>query len=350
MAEPRALAAMSLPILGIRDPEFLRIIEEVRSGLRHIFGTSNPMTFTIPASGSGAMEAAVSNFIKPGAKVGVFAAGHFANRFAIMAGRYGAHVALCEKPWGEVFSAADAEEFIGREKPDVISFVQAETSTGAYQSGKLITSAARSSGALVVADTVTSLGAMPVELDEVGIDVAFSCSQKGLSCPAGLSPISVSPRAAEWLNEQAVESTSWYLDLKLINKYFEPPHVYHHTPSPPLYYAMHEAISVIEEEGIGARLERHKRAGERLVKGLTALGFQPLVASPQDRIWHLTTVRPPEGIDEAALRQRLFENYDIEVHPGIGQLAGKILRIGTMGPLATEENVDNFLHAMRSCL
>jgi alanine-glyoxylate transaminase / serine-glyoxylate transaminase / serine-pyruvate transaminase len=350
MVEPRALAAMSLPVLGIRDPDFLRIVSEVRSGLRNAFGTDNAMTFPVPGSGTSAMEAAIANFVQPGSKVGVFAAGHFANRAAIIAARYGANVVRCERPWGEVFSAADADEFIDREKPNVVIFVQAETSTGAYQSGKLITAAARRCGALVIADTVTSLGAMPVELDAVGIDVAFSCSQKGLSCPAGLSPISMSPRAFEWLNERTTESTSWYLDLKLISKYFEPPHLYHHTPSPPLYYAMHEALAVIEEEGLRVRLERHRRAGERLTRGLVEMGFKPLVERPEDRIWHLTIVVPPEGMDEAALRLRLFEDHDIEIHSGLGQLAGKILRIGTMGPLATDESVDYLLHAMQACV
>jgi alanine-glyoxylate transaminase/serine-glyoxylate transaminase/serine-pyruvate transaminase len=350
MVEPRALEAMSLPVLGIRDPDFLRIVSEVRSGLRNAFGTDNLMTFPVPASGTGAMEAAIANFVKPGSKVGVFAAGHFANRAAIIAGRYGAIVVRCERPWGEVFSAADADEFINREKPDVVIFVQAETSTGAYQSGKSVTSAARRSGALVIADTVTSLGAMPVELDAVGIDVAFSCSQKGLSCPAGLSPISISQRAFEWLLERTTEPTSWYLDLKLISKYFEPPHLYHHTPAPPLFYAMHEALAVIEEEGLRARLERHRRAGERLTRGLITMGFKPLVERPEDRTWHLTVVVPPEGMDEAGLRQRLFEDRDIEIHSGLGQLAGKILRIGTMGPLATDESVDYLLDAIKVCI
>jgi alanine-glyoxylate transaminase/serine-glyoxylate transaminase/serine-pyruvate transaminase len=162
--------------------------------------------------------------------------------------------------------------------------------------------------------------------------------------------MSVSPHAAEWLNKQTAEPAGWYLDLKLINKYVEPPYVYHHTPSPPLYYAMHEALAIIEEEGLQARLERHKRAGERLTSGLTKLGFRALVANPENRIWHLTTVVPPPDVDEAALRQRLFDSYDIEVHSGLGQLAGKILRIGTMGPLATDESVDYFLHAMGASL
>ena len=267
-----------------------------------------------------------------------------------MAKRQRAQVAVLEKPWGEVFSAREAEEFIGREKPDVICFVQAETSTGAYQSGRAIVPAAKASGALVIADCVTSLGAMPVELDSTGIDVAFSCSQKGLSCPAGLSPISMSSRAFEKLAERPEELFTWYLDLRMMSKYFEPPHIYQHTPSPPLYYAMHQALSAIEEEGLPNRWERHRQAGQRLIDGLTTLGFEPLVKNSNERIWHLTTVIPPAGVDEAQLRQRLVDEFDIEIAGGLGQLAGKILRIGTMGPLATDANVDALLKAVTASL
>ncbi|MBV8831343.1 MAG: alanine--glyoxylate aminotransferase family protein [Acidobacteriaceae bacterium] len=350
MVEPAAYEAMSHPVLGIRDPHFLEIVGEIRQGLRELFGTTNRMTLPVPASGSGAMEAVVSNFVRPGSKVAVFAAGAFADRISIMAGRQRATVARLEKPWGEVFSASEAEEFIGRERPDIVAFVQAETSTGAYQSGRAIVPAARAAGALVIADCVTSLGAMPVELDDVGIDAAFSCSQKGLSCPAGLSPISVSQKAFELLEARTEELFTWYLDLRLMAKYFEPPHVYQHTPSPPLFYAMHAALASIEEEGIRNRWARHQRAGDRLVKGLVALGFEPLVRLPENRIWHLTTVKPPVGLNEADLRSRLLEKYSIEIAPGLGQLAGKILRIGTMGPLATDENVDFLLEALRACL
>ncbi len=349
MVEPRAYEAMSEPVLGIRDPYFLEIVGEIRTGLRELFGTSNRMTFTVPASGSGAMEAAVANFVRPGSKLAVFAAGIFADRISIMAGRQRATVVRLEKPWGEVFTAAEAEEFIGRERPDAIAFVQAETSTGAYQSGRAIVPAARTAGALVIADCVTSLGAMPVELDALGIDVAFSCSQKGLSCPAGLSPVSLSPKAWEHLEARTEELFTWYLDLRLMSKYFEPPHIYQHTPSPPLYYAMHEALAAIEEEGLRNRWTRHQRAGERLLKGLAAIGFEPLVRDAEHRIWHLTTVKPPAGMDEAGLRNRLLEKYNIEIASGLGQLAGKILRIGTMGPLATDDNVDFLLEAIRTC-
>ncbi|MBV9081335.1 MAG: alanine--glyoxylate aminotransferase family protein [Acidobacteriaceae bacterium] len=267
-----------------------------------------------------------------------------------MAERYDAKVVRLEKPWGEVFEAEEAERFIDRERPDAVAFVQAETSTGAFQSGRAIVPAARKGDALVIADTVTSLGAMPVELDATGIDVTFSCAQKGLSCPAGLSPVSVSPRAWEWLQARSDNLATWYFDLRLMVKYFEPPHVYQHTPSPPLYYAMHAALAAIEEEGLENRFKRHKRAGEQLVRGLTELGLEPLVANDQDRIWHLTTVKVPTGMDEAAFRQRLVDRYEVEIAGGLGELAGKIFRIGTMGPLATEENVDYLLDALKACL
>jgi len=350
MVEPRAYQAMSQPVLGIFDPYFLEILDHVRAGLRTVFGTQNDATFTVPAGGSGAMEAALANFIVPGTKVAIFAAGHFADRITIMARRLRANVVRLERPWGQVFTAEEAEQFIERERPELVAFVQAETSTGAYQSGRAIVPAARAVNALVIADCVTSLGAMPVELDDVGIDVAFSCSQKGLSCPAGLSPISISPRAWEQLERRSEEPFTWYLDLRLMAKYFDPQRVYHHTPSPPLYYAMYEALAAIEEEGLPNRWRRHQRASERLISGLVKLGFGPLVARPEDRIWHLTTVIPPAGIDQAGLRQKLLQDHSIEIAGGLGELAGKILRIGTMGPLATDESVDFLLHALSECL
>lgn len=350
MVDPRAYEAMSQPVLGIRDPYFLEVIGDIRMGLREAFGTANQMTFPVAAGGSGAMEAAIANFVLPGSKLAVFAAGHFADRISIMGRRQRANVVRLEKRWGQVFTAEEAEEFIARERPNVVAFVQAETSTGAYQSGRAIAPAAHKAGAFVLADCVTSLGAMPVELDAVGIDVAFSCSQKGLSCPAGLSPISISPKAWDWLQKRPEEEYTWYLDLRLIGNYFEPPHVYQHTPSPPLYYAMHAALAAIEEEGLQNRWQRHLRASEQLMAGLTRLGFEPLVTNPRDRIWHLTTAIPPAGANEAQIRQRLFDRYNIEIAGGLGELAGKILRIGTMGPLATEENVDFLLEALAASM
>jgi alanine-glyoxylate transaminase/serine-glyoxylate transaminase/serine-pyruvate transaminase len=348
--DPRAYEAMSQPITGLRDPWFLSVISDIQAGLREVFGTSNTKTFVVPGSGSAAMEAAVSNFVKPGTKFGVFAAGHFADRLALMAKRHGANVVRLDKPWGEIFTAEEAESFIEREKPDIVAFVQAETSTGAYQSGRAIAPIAQKSGALVLADCVTSLGAMPVELDAVGIDIAYSCAQKGLSCPSGLSPISISPKAWSQLEARDGDTDTWYLDLRLLAKYYEPPHAYHHTPSPPLFYALHEGLAVIEEEGLRNRWDRHQRAGSRLVKGLTKLGFTPVVKNSEDRIWHLTVVAPPAGVDEAQLRDRLMAKYGIEIAGGLGQFAGKILRIGSMGPLASDEAVDFLLEAIASSI
>lgn len=350
MVDARAYEAMTQPVVGIRDSYFLEIMSEIQAGLRNAFGTANTATFPIPGGGGAGMEAAVANFVLPGSKFVVFAAGIFADRMSASGRRQRANVVRFEKPWGEVFTAEEAEAFIQRERPDVVGFVQAETSTGAYQSGRAITAAARKVNAMVIADCVTSLGAMPVELDSVGIDVAYSCSQKGLSCPAGLSPVSMSPRAFEWLQKRPEEPWSWYLDLALLSKYYEPAHAYHHTPSPPLYYAMHQGLAVIEEEGLQNRWSRHQRANHRLIAGLQKLGFEPFVKDAENRIWHLTTATPPVRINEATLRQKLLDRYGIEIASGLGQLSGKVLRIGTMGPLATDENVDFLVESIADCL
>lgn len=350
MIDPRAYEAMSQPLTGIRDPYFLGVMAEIQNGLREVLGTRSSKTFLVPGSGSGAMEAAVGNFVKAGSTFGVFTAGYFADRMATMGQRQGARVVHCTKEWGEVFTPEEASAFIEREKPDVVAFVQAETSTGAYQSGRAITAAAHKRGALVIGDCVSSMGAMPVEMDLVGIDIAYSCAQKGLSCPAGLSPISISPRAWEWLEKREDDPVTWYLDLRLLAKYFEPPHFYHHTPSPPLYYAMHQGLAVIEEEGLRERWERHRIVGQKLVAGLVKLGFEPLVKDSSERIWHLTVVKPPANVEEAKFRDRLMDKYGIEIAGGLGKLAGKILRIGTMGPLASEAQAELLLDAMAACV
>lgn len=348
--EPRVAEAMTHNIIGIHDPYFIEIMGGIQGGLRGAFGTGNQKTFLVPAGGSGGMEAAIANFVRPGGKIAIFCAGMFADRMTAMAQRHGAAVERCEKPWGEVFSAEEANEFIDRVRPEVVAFVTAETSTGAYQSGASIAAAARAQKALVIGDCVTSLGAMPVEMDKLGIDVAFSCSQKGLSCPAGLSPVSISPRAWEHLEQRQSEPCTWYLDLKLMSRYFESPFTYHHTPSAPMYYAVHEALALIEEEGLRNRWERHRRAGNHLIARLERLGFKPFVHDASNRISSLTTVAPPEGVSDVELRKKLMTDHGIEIALGIGQLAGKILRIGTMGPLATEEKVDLLVDAISACL
>jgi len=236
----------------------------------------------------------------------------------------------------------EAAEFIRREKPQVVAFVQAETSTGVFQQSKAICDAAHEVDAVVIADCVTSLGAMPVEVDANGIDVAYSCTQKGLSAPPGLSPITISPRAQERLKARKTVNRSWYFDLSLISDYLTVSHRYHHTASATLFYALHEALAIIEDEGLGLRQQRHQKAHERFVAGVERLGLKMHVA-PGHRIWNLNTPRVPEGVNEAKVRAYLLEKHGIEIAGGFGPLAGKIFRIGIMGPLATDEGVDRFL-------
>ncbi len=339
---PSVYTAMSQTIVSHLDPYFFQVSEGVQEMLRAVFGTKNKLTFAISATGSGGMETAISSLVEHGTKVCVFANGFFCDRMTDMAKRQGAEVARLEKPWGEVFTDAEAKEFIGREKPQVVMYVQAETSTGAFQQGTGICKAAHEAGALVIADVVTSLGAMPVKVDETGIDIAYSCTQKGLSCVPGLSPITVSERAAEFIEARKTPNRSWYFDLKLLNDYYKVSHRYHHTASATLFYGLHEALTLIQEEGVEARWERHRTMHHEFVKGVEKLGMKMHV-KPEHRIVNLNTPVVPEGVDDAKVRKILLEEHGIEIMGGFGPLAGKVFRIGIMGPLATSENVQMFL-------
>jgi alanine-glyoxylate transaminase / serine-glyoxylate transaminase / serine-pyruvate transaminase len=349
MVESRVYEAMAQPIVGHLDPFFFDVVNDIRDGLRTAFGTSNPFTYALSGTGSSGMEAAVANFVEPGSKLAVLAAGFFADRISEMGRRHGADVVRLEKAWGESFSDREARDFIRREKPGVVAFVQAETSTGVYTPGKAICEAAHENDALVIADAVTSLGAMPVHVDENGIDIAYSCTQKGLSAPPGLAPITVSPRAVERLRTRKHPVDVWYLDLKLIEEYYDGPHKYHHTAPVSLFYALREALAIIAEEGIENRWSRHHRAHKQLVSGLTGQGITMLVPEPQ-RLWNLNTPRVPDGVNDVAVRNHLMQHYGMEVLGGFGPLAGQIFRIGLMGPLATEQGTDQFLQAFASAL
>jgi alanine-glyoxylate transaminase/serine-glyoxylate transaminase/serine-pyruvate transaminase len=347
---PRVYEAMAKPIVGHLDAYFFKISEEIQQMLRTVFGTKNKLTFAISATGSGGMETAITNFVEPGTKVVSFANGYFCDRMTEMATRNGGKVVRFEKPWGEVFGDAEAAEFIRREKPQVVMYVQAETSAGTFQQGKAICDAAHEVGAVVIADVVTSLGAMPVRVDETGIDVAYSCTQKGLSCPPGLSPITVSERAVARLSERKTTCRSWYFDLRLINDYLNVSHRYHHTASATMFYALHEGLTLIMEEGAEKRWERHVRCHEQFLKGIEALGLTMLVPNDKNRIVNLNTPRVPEGVDDAKVRNTLLQEHGIEIMGGFGPLAGKIFRIGIMGPLATEESVNHFLDVFGKAL
>jgi alanine-glyoxylate transaminase/serine-glyoxylate transaminase/serine-pyruvate transaminase len=349
MVHPRVYEALSKPIVGHLDPYFIQVMADVQQLLKTAYGTTDAATLVISGTGSAGMEAAVANFVEPGVKLAVFANGYFSDRLTEMAKRNGANVARFEKLWGETFTDAEARDFIGREKPKVVAYVHAETSTGALQSGQAICAAAHDAGALVIADCVTSLGGVPVEFDQTGIDIAYSCTQKGLSCPPGLSPMAMSPRAMEFLRARTTPSRSWYLDLKLIHDYSTVSHRYHHTAPISMFYALREALLVIAEEGIENRWERHRRCHKSFVKGVEAMGLRMHVPE-RFRIATLNTVCVPEGVDEAKVRKRLLDGPGIEIAGGFGPLAGKVFRIGVMGPLATEDNVQFFLKEFEKAL
>jgi alanine-glyoxylate transaminase/serine-glyoxylate transaminase/serine-pyruvate transaminase len=348
MVAPRVYQAMSKPVVGYLDPYCFQVIEDIQTGLRQVFGTKNDLTIPISGTGSAGMEAAVANFAEPGEKFAIFVNGFFSERITEMARRQRADVVRLEKPWGEIFGDAEAQDFIRREKPRVVAYVQAETSTGAFQPGKAICDAAHEAGALVIADCVTSLGGMPVEVDATGIDIAYSCSQKGLSCPPGLSPFTVSPRAWERLQSRATPVQSWYLDVRLLETYYKG-HKYHHTVPISMLYALHEGLALVEEEGLEQRWERHRRNHLALVAAIEKIGLRMHVATDR-RLWTLNTVRVPEGIDDAKIRKRLLDEYGIEILGGFGPLAGKVFRIGLMGSSSTEENVRLLVEALEKVL
>jgi alanine-glyoxylate transaminase / serine-glyoxylate transaminase / serine-pyruvate transaminase len=340
---------MSKPIVGHLDPFFFEVVEEIRTMLETVFGTKNFFTLAISGTGSAGMEAAVSNFVEEGQKFAVFANGFFCDRITEMGRRHGASVVRFEKPWGETYSDAEAAEFIHREKPHVVAFVNAETSTGAHQPGAGICKAAHEVDALVIADCVTSLGSMPVEVDKTGIDIAYSCSQKGLSCPPGLAPITVSDRALEHLRSRKTAIRSWYLDLKLLDEYYDGLKRYHHTAPITMFYALREGLALIAEEGIENRFERHRKNHLAFVAGLEAMGLTMHVAEGQ-RLWVLNTPRVPAGIDDLKVRKRLLDGRGIEILGGFGPLAGKVFRIGLMGEGSTKEYVLMLLEALDEAL
>jgi alanine-glyoxylate transaminase/serine-glyoxylate transaminase/serine-pyruvate transaminase len=345
MVAPRVYEALRQPIVGHLDPYFFEVVEDVRKLLGYVFSTRNEFNIAVSGTGTSGMETAVANFAEPGRKFAVFANGYFCDRVSEIARRHGADMVRLEKPWGEVFDDQEARDFIRREKPRMVAYVQAETSTGAFQNGKAICEAAHEVDALVIADCVTSLGGMPVLVDETGIDIAYSCTQKGLSCPPGLAPLTVSPRAWERLRNRTAPVASFYMDLRLLESYYRD-RKYHHTASATMLYALREGLALIREEGLENRWDRHRRNHQAFVAGIEAMGLRMHVAEGH-RLWTLNTPRVPEGVDDAKVRQRLLNEFGIEISGGFGPLAGKVFRIGLMGYSSTEENVQKILDVLR---
>jgi len=344
---------MSRPLVGHLDPEFIALLDRLKEGLRTLFGTSNAMTLPLSATGSAGMEAALVNLLEPGDPVVIGVNGVFGLRMAEVARRAGAEVTTVEAAWGTRLDDSKMAESIARTRPRVVSFVHAETSTGVCQPVEAIVSAAKNVDAMIVLDCVTSLAGRPVELDRWGIDAAYSGSQKCLSCPPGLSPVSFSDRAIESVRARKTPVQSWFLDLSLLAGYYEgEKRVYHHTAPITAIYGLAAGVDRVLEEGLETRYERHVAAATRLIEGLEALGFEPLVAA-EDRLPMLTSVRLPERVEklgEAAVRTRLLDEFGIEVGAGLGPLAGEIWRIGLMGENARPEAVDRLLEALRKIL
>ena len=349
MVAPRVYLAMSQPVVGHLDPFFFEVADQIRSLLGYTFSTKNEFNLAISGTGSAGMEAAVANFAEPGRKFALLTNGFFADRIGEMARRQGAEVVRLAKGWGEPYDAQEVREFIRRERPRLVAFVQAETSTGMFNHAKPICEAAHEVDALVIGDCVTSLGGMPVLVDENGIDIAYSCTQKGLGCPPGLAPMTVSPRALERLKARTSTVHSWYLDLLLLDTYYSG-HKYHHTASATLFYALREGLAMVAEEGLENRWERHRRNHQAFVAGIEAMGLAMHVRNSADRLWTLNTPKVPEGVDDAKVRKFLLEERGIEIAGGFGPLAGKVFRIGLMGYGSTAENVTFILEALADAL
>ena len=346
---PRVYEAMQQNVVGHLDPFFLQTAAEVRKLIGMAFSTTNEFNLALSGTGSSGMEAAVANFTEPGSKFALLTNGFFGDRIGEMARRQGAEVVTLAKPWGEPHDPQQVREFVKKEKPAIVAFVQAETSTGMYNAAKPICDAAKEVDALTIADCVTSLGGMPVKVDENGIDIAYSCSQKGLGCPPGLAPITVSPRALDRLKHRKTPVQSWYLDLQLVDAYYSSGK-YHHTASATMLYALREALAMIEEEGLEARWARHQRNHQAFVAGIEKMGLAMHVADPANRLWTLNTPRVPEGVDDAKVRKFLLDEKSMEIAGGFGQLAGKVFRIGLMGYGSQAENVDLVLGSLGEAL
>ncbi|MBI4468350.1 MAG: alanine--glyoxylate aminotransferase family protein [Acidobacteria bacterium] len=347
--DQRVLRALSEPLLGHLDPEFLRIMDEIQELLRYVFETRNRLTIPISGTGSAGMEASLVNLLEPGDAAVVGIAGVFGERMVDIVERSGAKPVAVRADWGRPIDLSLIEEAVANSHPAVLAIVHAETSTGVLQELEGLADLAHRHGALLVVDAVTSLGGHPVGVDAMGIDVCYSGTQKCLGCPPGLSPITFSDRAMERIHARKQKVQSWYLDVSMVEKYWGADRTYHHTAPVSMNYALREALRMIREEGLEPRWKRHERNHRGFVAGIEAMGLEMFV-SRKNRLWSLNSVRVPEGIDEARVRVRLLERHGIEIGGGLGPLKGKIWRVGLMGSGSTRENVLLVLEALRESL
>ncbi|HEY7326844.1 MAG TPA: alanine--glyoxylate aminotransferase family protein [Gemmataceae bacterium] len=348
-AHPRVLRAMVTPLLGHLDPQFLEIMNGVQEMLHAVYQTQNPVTFPVSATGMAGMETCFVNLVEPGDRVVVCVAGFFGQRMVEIATRAGAQVTVLERPWGEVFDLQPIRETLQKVRPRLLSIVQAETSTGALQPLEGLGALCHEFDTLLLVDAVTSLGCVPVAVDDWQIDAIYSCSQKGLGCPPGLSPVSFSPRAVEVFSKRKTKVQSWYLDVNLVEHYWDSDRFYHHTGPISMVYALYEGLRLILEEGLQARWARHRRNHEALKAGLKALGLT-YTANEKHQLPQLNAVRIPAGVEDLPVRKRLLTEFGIEIGGGLGEFKGKAWRIGLMGHNSRPEVVLLFLAALEQCL
>ena len=346
---PSVLKAMSAPLVGHLDPVFVKMMEEIKAMLRQVFLTQNEITFPVSGTGSAGMEFCCVNLIEPGDEVVIGINGVFGGRLAEVAERCGAKVTRVEAPWGRIIEPGPMAEALKGRKPKLVGLVHAETSTGALTPVPEIARMAREAGALMLLDAVTSLGGCPVQVDEWGIDAVYSATQKCLSCPPGLSPVSFSARALEVARKRRSKVQSWYLDVNLLASYWGQDRVYHHTAPISMNYALHEALRLVLEEGLENRWRRHRENHLALKEGLQTLGLG-LASQEGHQLWQLNAVTVRPGTDEVSVRQRLLSEFNIEVGAGLGPLKGKVWRIGLMGETSSRANVKKVLQALEVCL
>ncbi|MBL7126475.1 MAG: alanine--glyoxylate aminotransferase family protein [Dehalococcoidales bacterium] len=350
---PRVQQAMTAPVLGHMDPYFYTVMEDIMKLLRYIFRTKNELTFPVSATGSAGMEAGLCNFLEPGDVAVIANNGFFAERMINIASRLGVEVIRLDAEWGRIIEPEAIEAALkSRKKVKLLALVHAETSTGVLQPLGEASKLARQYDALLLVDAVTSLGGHELAVDDWGIDICYSGSQKCISCPPGLSPITVNQKAMDTLSNRSHAVPSYYFDLSLLSTYWirgKGQRAYHHTAPACMFYALHEALALIAEEGLETRIQRHLKHGAALQAGLEAMGLV-LHAQAGHRLSTLTTVCIPEGVDDARIRQRLLSDYDIEIGGGLGALKGKVWRIGLMGYSSTEQNILLFLSALERLL
>ncbi len=350
MVHARVLRALSTPLLGHLDPAFLSVLNDVQALLRIVFQTTNPFTIAVSGTGSAGMEASVVNLVEPGDAVIVGVNGIFGTRLATVVERCGGKAIRVEAPWGQVVDPDDVAQALHRSGPvKAVAIVHAETSTGAWQPIEPIARLCRDHGALLIVDAVTSLGGVPVNVDGWGIDACYSGTQKCLSCPPGLAPLTLSERALAIVKSRRTPCQSWYLDMALIADYWsEGTRAYHHTAPISMLYALREALRLVDEEGLPARFTRHQLNSDALMAGLIELGLSPLPPAGH-RLPTLNCVTLPSHIPEASVRATLLAAYDIEIGGGLGPLNGKVWRIGLMGESSTEALVLTLLNALEEC-